>query len=122
MSARLNKTANQLIKNILATGKQNWQDKTSKIADDIGLMKNYEYLKKPTLNKLLKKKTNIYFKRKVEKEGEHKSKVQHLLIGQGHNWSPKKRRPYMEKLTRRETSIIFQARTRMLKIKDNYRN
>ncbi len=36
-------------------------------------------------------------------------------------WTPGSRRNYMKKLTRNQSSLIFQARTRMLKTKDNYR-
>ena len=47
--------------------------------------------------------------------------MQHLKDGTG-DWTPLKRREYMSELSRNQVSKIFQARTRMLNVKDNYRN
>ena len=38
------------------------------------------------------------------------------------NWEPQKRANYMKKLTRPQASIIFKARSRMLPVKNNFRN
>ena len=38
------------------------------------------------------------------------------------NWEPQKRPNYMEKLTRPQVSVIFKARSRMLPVKNNFRN
>ena len=37
-------------------------------------------------------------------------------------WHPDKAAPYMNELTRKQTSLIFKARSRMLKVKGNYKN
>ena len=37
-------------------------------------------------------------------------------------WNPGKRAKYMNVLTRKQASTIFKARTRMLKVKANYKN
>ena len=37
-------------------------------------------------------------------------------------WQPGKRAKYMNELTRKQTSLIFKARSRMLKVKCNYKN
>ena len=79
------------------------------------------------LNETIRRTKNIirnqseqYFKEKMEREGTGKSKVKYLLEGVK-SWKAGKRQEYMEKLNRKQSSLIFQARTRMLKIKDNYR-
>ena len=38
------------------------------------------------------------------------------------DWEPNKREKYMDELTRKQVSAIFKARTRMLKVKNNYKN
>ena len=54
-------------------------------------------------------------------ESNEKFKIQHLLEGLT-GWEPQKRARYMNKLTRQQASTIFKARTRMLPVKNNYRN
>ena len=56
---------------------------------------------------------------KTSKEG--KSKLQFYLEGRA-PWVPEKPTEYMMKLTRKQASTIFKARTRMTKIKGNYKN
>ncbi len=58
--------------------------------------------------------------RKKTKEGKDKSKVQYLLEGKS-EWKPGKRQEYMNKLTGNQVSLVFQARTRMIKVKENYK-
>ncbi len=53
-------------------------------------------------------------------EGKDKSKVQYLLEGKP-EWKPRKRPEYINKLTRNQVSLVFQARTRMIKVKENYK-
>jgi hypothetical protein len=74
--------------------------------------------KRETTN-LINNKTEDYFKEKTDKEGNGKSKVKHLLEGI-QTWKAGNRQEYMEKLNRKQASLIFQARTRMLSIKDNF--
>ncbi len=68
---------------------------------------------------MVRKKTLEYFKKTIEKESKDKFKVQYLL-----EWKPEwklgKRPEYMNKLTRNQVSIVFQARTRMIKVTENY--
>ncbi len=71
--------------------------------------------------RIVRKKTMEYFKQTIEKEGKDKSRVQYLLEGKP-EWKPRKRPEYMNKLTRNQVSLVFQARTRMIKVKENYKN
>ena len=70
----------------------------------------------------IKDKINKTFKEEIEKTGKEKHKVQHLQANSTTIWTPRIRPHYMDKLTRVETSTIFKARTRMLDVKNNYRN
>ncbi len=53
-----------------------------------------------------RKKTLDYFKHKIEKKGEDKSKVQYLLERKP-EWKPGKRPECTNKLTRSQVSIVF---------------
>ena len=50
-----------------------------------------------------------------------KSKMEYFMESKA-DWQPGKRANYMNELTRKQTSLIFKARTRMIKVKDNYKN
>ena len=66
-------------------------------------------------------KIKTIFKLKLNDDSKDKSKILHLLTGTG-DWTPSNRKPYLNKLTRNEASIIFRTRTRMIDIKGNYKN
>ena len=57
----------------------------------------------------------------MESAAENKSKVKFLLENIHYDWKPMKRQPYLEKLNRKQASTLFQTRTRMLKVKENYK-
>ena len=61
------------------------------------------------------------FKTQIEESAQGKSKMEYFLEYRG-DWQPGKRAKYMNELTRKQTSLIFKARTRMLKVKGNYKN
>ncbi len=72
-------------------------------------------------SKVMFKTTNfIFFKEKITRTGNGKIQIEYLLEGRG-DWKPGHRPEYMNKLTRNQASIIFQGRTRMLKVKTNYK-
>ncbi len=60
-----------------------------------------------------------HFHTMITKEAEGKTKSQFLLDNT--IWKAGKRPKYMNKLTRREASTIFKARTRMLDVKNNFK-
>ena len=60
------------------------------------------------------------FKQRLEQDAEGKSKVNFLLQGIK-EWTPGKRQKYLSKLNRIESNEIFKLRTRMTKIKRNYK-
>ena len=71
--------------------------------------------------KSLQEKMKESFQQKLMNCSESKSKMQYYLQGKKdkNTW---KRADYLNKLTRNQASVIFRARTRMLKVKANFRN
>ena len=69
----------------------------------------------------LKGKVMEHMKEELDKSGKDKSKVKYYMSNKGDK-KLGKRAKYLDKLTRQEASAIFNARTRMLKVKANYKN
>ena len=74
---------------------------------------------KSKVKNLVKQRIQVHFRERMQ-EGSNKSKVAHLLSGRK-DWVPRKREKYLETLNRMDASSIFQARTRMLEIKSNFK-
>ena len=90
--------------------KGSWKDTTNNI-----LNRNTNDTQTPTPNGIVKR-----FQETINKKAEGKTKTQYLF--KNTQWQAGKRKPYMNKLNRMETSIIFKTRTRMLDIKANFKN
>ena len=115
MEERLNKSKNELIKNILKnTAKNSWQNNTNKVHTEYGT--NSEMQKTERNRKMLEK-----FKEIIDREASGKSKIEHLKQGIK-EWTPGERQVYLSKLNRNQASTIFKLRTRMMKVKRNYKN
>ena len=71
--------------------------------------------------RIIREKVNKTFRNTFTTQNENKSKLSYFLNGKG-DWKPEQTPEYMNKLTRKQTSIIFKARTRMTKVKGNYKN
>ena len=69
----------------------------------------------------LKGKVMEHMKEELDNSGKDKSKVKYYMSNTGDK-KLGKRAQYLDKLTRQEASAIFNARTRMLKVKANYKN
>ena len=122
MQQRIKRGSNQMMKTVLtANTKGGWAQTTEQIKAELQIHENDLNASRATVKKSINKKAMTYFQQKITQEGKDKSKVQHLLSGR-ENWQPGKRPEYMNKLTRKQASTIFQARTRMLKVKNNYKN
>ena len=62
-----------------------------------------------------------HMKEELDNSGKDKSKVKYYMSNTGDK-KLGKRAQYLDKLTRQEASAIFNAQTRMLKVKANYKN
>ena len=98
-----------------------WAEETNKAKQELGIDEGDMRGEKTTVKHRVNNKIKEWFKERMEKESNNKSKVQHLLEGIK-NWEPQKKANYMKKLTRPQASTIFKARSRMLPVKNNFRN
>ena len=118
---RIKKGGNNMMKNILkGNHRESWMQNNSKIKNELNiteedfLINNVE-----TFKKTIKQKTNNKLKNKLQNEAESRSKMIYYLEGKD-NWKINDRPEYMNKMNRKQTGIIFRARTRMLDIKGNF--
>ena len=109
----------KLITNNTTTSKR--AEETKKTKEQLEIDERDMKGEKTTVKNRITNRVKNWFKAKIEKESNEKSKIQHLLEGLT-GWEPQKRARYMNKLTRQQASTIFKARTRMLPVKNNYRN
>ena len=121
MKARLNRDKSTLMEEILNNPECMWENDTSEI------MRKYTISQQELMGSKYKTKNNvkraIALKKKtlIEQVCQGKSKMKHFLENK-EEWNVGQRAKYMNELTRNETSLIFKARTRMFKVKGNYKN
>ncbi len=121
MKNRLNKTATELLDNVIESDlKKGWKNRTQNLLHALNIKEDDFKLKKGAFKRHVKQKVSLAFKEKLESKSKNKSKVLHLK-DRCSEWTTGKRRNYMNDLTRNQASTIFQARTRMLKVKENYK-
>jgi len=121
METRIQRNGNKLVKEVINSNQKNgWKQKTKMLKEEIGITDEDTTGTKNSTKKKIGRKINKFFKESILEQGRDKSKVQYLLEGRG-EWTPGKRPEYMIKLTRNQVSTMFKARTRMLKIKANYK-
>ena len=119
--ARLERNGNNLIRNILNTQEEKgWKKQTDKMKQELDITQDDISGGKSKTKITIKKKIMRAFKDQITSSAQEKSKIRHLLEGRP-EWKPGTKPAYMNKLNRRETSLIFKARTRMLDIKNNFR-
>ena len=122
MIKRVERSPNEIIDNIDKSDiKSGWNEQTDKIKEKYSItledLNNTRWRTKT----IITRKVQQGFKEDIIKEGQNKSKVKYLLDRRG-PWEPNKREKYMETLSRNECSTILKARTRMIKVKNNYKN
>ena len=121
MMARLNRDKSELMAAVIENPGSKWMKKTKEI------MTKYEFEEEDLIGSKdktkheINRKVYIQFWKKMTREREEKSKLRFFLEGKK-EWKPEEPAEYMKKLTRKQASTIFKARTRMLKVKNNYKN
>ena len=120
MGERLEKTSNNLLSEITNSHTPGWWkeylEETKTKYEITGTTNGEGTNKTNPKGKILET-----FKTRIEKEGESKSKIKYLLEG-NQWWTPGQPKRYMLQLGRTQASTIFKARTRMLQVKNNYKN
>ncbi len=122
MKHRIKDNASQLMKTAIDAGvKGGWKERLNNLEQAMQLDENDYSKTKHCLKREVSLKINKMFKEKIEKDAQDKSKVQHLKTGQP-EWEPGKMKEYLYSMPRKQASTIFKARSRMLKVKTNYKN
>ena len=118
MIARLHRNKSKMMEAILRNPNCKWMRKTKDVMNKYRIEDHGS--KQKTKNNM-NQKILIQFYKKMTKDKDDRSKLKFFFDGQC-EWTPEKPAEYMNKLTRKQASIIFKARTRMLKVKNNYKN
>ena len=121
MKARLNRDKSELMTQVLSNPECTWEKDTTKIMQKYGITPDNLAGSKYQAKNTVKNAINANFKNAVELACQDKSKMKYFLENK-QDWSTGKRADYMNELTRKQTSLIFRARCRMIKIKGNYKN
>ncbi len=120
MHKRLTTWAPEMVKEVINdTTKGGWKDRVENKITQYQIAWQENDTKQQAKTKI-KQQTILYQKNRMIIESNEKSKVKHLLEGM-ESWRPGKRSKYLNILKRHEASILFKARTRMLEIKQNYK-
>ena len=121
MMGRLNREKSQLMTEVLANPQCSWMKTTREVMEKYKLQE-YELNGSKGQSKIaIDTGVHIQFREKMTKAKEERSKLKFYLDGKK-EWIPEKPAGYMLALTRKQASTIFKARTRMLKVKGNYKN
>ena len=121
MKARLNRDKSKLMAEVLNNPDCMWENDTKITMAKYGITPQELAGKKHQAKNSIKKAVINKFKPSVEMACQGKSKMTYFLDNK-QNWMPGKRAQYMDELTRKQSSIIFKARCRMIKVKGNYKN
>ena len=121
MMARLNREKSKMMAAVLANPESAWMKQTRKTLEKYHI-NEYELRGTKAQSKFVIN-TGAYrkFQEKMTQAREDRSKLKFFLDGKT-PWKPVTPAEYMEKLTRKQASTIFKARTRMVKVKGNYKN
>ena len=121
MKARLNRDKSELMAKILDNPQCMWEADTKTTMERNNItadeLKGSRYQTKVTI----KRATTKAFEENLKKSAEGKSKMNYFLESR-EKWTPGIRAKYMDELTRKQTSMIFKARSGMLQVKGNYKN
>ena len=123
MEARIRTGRNETLKTILnSTLENSWIQQNNKIQQEFQITQEDMKQKRSIIKSRVKLKSKEYFDRKTTETANEKSKMKFYKDNKITNEKTTKRPSYTEELTRNQVSIIFKARTRMLKVKSNYKN
>ena len=122
MEARILKGNNKIMKQIIKLEtKDCWAEQNKLLKEEIKLNNEDMMSSKYHLRTCLQNKMKELLEKKLTNTAEGKSKSQYYMEGKS-IWKAGQRTQYLRKLNRNQASIIFKARTRMLKVKSNYKN
>ena len=100
-----------------------WNKEIERIKESYQINNTQEAISKGKNRKKEQQKNMMYEKLKenIENRNKGKTKMEWLMTGKS-KWKPGTRANYLNELTRKQCKIIFETRTRMIKVKGNYKN
>ena len=111
---------NSITKNVLLNSNR-WMKQIRKLKEDYQI-KNIEQIhNQKIIERYIKNNVHTKLKNDIQTRNEHKTKMSWYLK-EKKEWHPGTRAKYLEELTRKQCTTIFEARTRMTKVKGNYKN
>ena len=121
MKARLNREKSEMMRQVLSNPECLWEKETKATMEKHKIAPHELVGSKYTCKRTIKQKTLENFKSKIKESNKDKSKMMYFNEAKM-GWKPGTRAKYMNELTRKQVSLIFKARTRMIKVKGNYKN
>ena len=121
MMARLKRERSTLMDIVLSNPECKWMKKTKEVMAKHNIYEWELAGDKRWIKRIITERVTTTFQEKMSSRPEGKSKIIHFLDGKG-EWKPEEPANYMYKLTRKQASTIFKTRTRMIKVKGNYKN
>ena len=121
MKARLNRNRSEMMEKVLKHPGCQWEQENKKIIEKYRI--NNEDLKgtKYATKNKIRKKIFEGFKTRICETSNNKSKMKYYEESKT-EWSPGNRAKYMDELNRKQVSYVFKARTRMIKVRGNFKN
>ena len=121
MMARLNNNKSEMMATVMSNPQSKWMKRTKAIMEKYNIEEGELDGSKQEANEAINLAVHWKMYQKVNAIREERSKLKIFLDGKG-SWIAEQPAEYMEKLTRKQASTIFKARTRMTKVKANYKN
>ena len=121
MKARLEHNKSQIMETMLNYPECKWAKNTKETMAQYNITNQELIGSKNQTKTTIKKCIQEGLKQRLINDAQGKSKMNHFLTGK-QEWKVGTPAEYMMQLTRKQASTIFKARTRMIKVKDNYRN
>ena len=121
MMARLKKERSEMMNSVLTNPQCKWMKKTRETMEKYNIYEWELAEEKCVTKRIISERIREKFHQNMSTIPEGRSKMTHFLNGRS-EWKPEKAAEYMNKLTRRQASTIFKTRTRMIKVKGNYKN
>ena len=121
MMARLNRQKSEMMTAVLENPECKWMKTTKETMERYGLEEDDLKGSVGRTKNIINVNVRARFIGKMNKDKDVRSKLKFFLEGK-QQWKPENPAEYMKRLTRKQASTIFKARTRMIKTKGNYKN
>ena len=121
MKARLNRNRSEMMDKVLQNKDSQWEKENAITMEKYGITQEDLIGSKFKTKSVIRRKIHQGFKKKMTETSQGKTKIGYFREAKS-EWSPGTRAKYMNELTRKQASLIFKTRTRMMKIRANYKN